>query len=129
VVPDGRAGEVQGAESQRLVRDALRWCVTHYQGAFDLLELNGADQRQAIVLMIENGPIPAVHGVVRWRLVDLAQCICTRDHVARAASREWDNDSDGFSWIALRMGWERLAAQPKNARGVQGESNFVAHLN
>jgi ATP-dependent DNA ligase len=43
VVPDGRAGEVQGAESQRLVRDALRWCVTHYQGAFDLLELNGAD--------------------------------------------------------------------------------------
>src|SRR3977135_620830 len=36
--------------------------------------LNDA-QRQAIVLMIENGPIPAVHGVVRWRLVDLAQCI------------------------------------------------------
>ena len=36
--------------------------------------LNDA-QRQAIVLMIENGPIPAVHGVVRWRLVDLAQWI------------------------------------------------------
>ena len=30
-------------------------------------------QRQAIGLMIENGPISAVHGVVRWRLVDLAQ--------------------------------------------------------
>lgn len=25
--------------------------------------------------MIENGPISAVHGVVRWRLVDLAQWI------------------------------------------------------
>ena len=36
--------------------------------------LNDA-QRQAIVLMIEDGPIPAVHGVVRWRLVDLAQWI------------------------------------------------------
>ena len=28
-----------------------------------------------LCFMIENGPIPAVHGVVRWRLVDLAQCI------------------------------------------------------
>ena len=25
--------------------------------------------------MIESGPIPAVHGVVRWRLIDLAQWI------------------------------------------------------
>jgi hypothetical protein len=25
-------------------------------------------QRQAIVRMIESGPIPAIHGVVRWRL-------------------------------------------------------------
>jgi len=27
-------------------------------------------QRQAIVRMIESGPIPAIHGVVRWRLID-----------------------------------------------------------
>ena len=32
-------------------------------------------QRQAIVRIIESGPIPAVHGVVRWRLIDLAQWI------------------------------------------------------
>jgi len=25
--------------------------------------------------MIESGPIPAAHGVVRWRLVDLCQWI------------------------------------------------------
>src|SRR5262249_30837866 len=30
-------------------------------------------QRRAIAGMIESGPIPAVHGVVRWRLIDLAQ--------------------------------------------------------
>src|SRR5438132_7608812 len=30
-------------------------------------------QRQAIARMIEQGPIPAVHGVVRWRLIDLVQ--------------------------------------------------------
>jgi transposase len=32
-------------------------------------------QRQAIARMIDNGPIPAVHSVVRWRLIDLAQWI------------------------------------------------------
>jgi hypothetical protein len=32
-------------------------------------------QRQAIARMIESGPIPAAHGVVRWRLIDLAQWI------------------------------------------------------
>jgi len=25
--------------------------------------------------MLESGPIPAVHGVVRWRLIDLTQWI------------------------------------------------------
>src|SRR3990167_3065313 len=29
------------------------------------------EQRAALMRMIENGPIPAVHGVVRWRLFDL----------------------------------------------------------
>ena len=30
------------------------------------------DQRQALARMVESGPIPALHGVVRWRLKDLA---------------------------------------------------------
>ncbi len=30
-------------------------------------------QRQALVDIVEQGPIPAIHGVVRWRLIDLAQ--------------------------------------------------------
>ena len=32
-------------------------------------------QHQAIARMIESGPIPAVHDVVRWRLINLAQWI------------------------------------------------------
>lgn len=32
-------------------------------------------QRLAIARMIESGPVPAVHGVVRWRLIDLAQWV------------------------------------------------------
>src|SRR3546814_4340836 len=30
-------------------------------------------QRRALVEAVERGPIPAVHGVVRWRLIDLVQ--------------------------------------------------------
>ena len=35
-------------------------------------KLNPA-QRQALPELVEQGPIPSIHGVVRWRLVDLAQ--------------------------------------------------------
>ena len=37
-------------------------------------KLNGA-QRQELARIIESGPIPAIHGVVRWRLIDLAQWV------------------------------------------------------
>ena len=35
-------------------------------------KLNDA-QRQALVRAVEEGPLPAIHGVVRWRLVDLRE--------------------------------------------------------
>ena len=34
--------------------------------------LNGA-HRSALAPILERGPIPAVHGVVRWRIIDLCQ--------------------------------------------------------
>ena len=30
-------------------------------------------QRRALMEVVESGPIPAIHGVVRWRLIDLVQ--------------------------------------------------------
>src|SRR5271166_1778666 len=33
------------------------------------------EHRAALAAIIESGPIPAVHGVVRWRIVDLCQWI------------------------------------------------------
>ena len=33
---------------------------------------NGA-YRAALVAVVESGPIPAIHGVVRWRIIDLYQ--------------------------------------------------------
>ncbi len=35
----------------------------------------GPEQRQALERTIEEGPIPSIHGVVRWRLVDLVQWV------------------------------------------------------
>jgi transposase len=35
-------------------------------------KLNDA-RRQQLLHMVETGPTPAIHGVVRWRLIDLAQ--------------------------------------------------------
>jgi len=34
-----------------------------------------SDQRRALVQVVQSGPIPAIHGVVRWRLMDLAQWV------------------------------------------------------
>jgi transposase len=69
-------------------------------------------QRQAIVGMIESGPIPAIHGVVRWRLIDLAQWIFEEFRIAivkQTLSRE------------LRaMGYRKLSARPRHHAQAAG---------
>ncbi len=63
-------------------------------------------QRQALARIVENGPIPAVHEVVRWRLVDLAQWVWEEYQVSiskQTLSRE------------LRaMGFRKLSARPRH---------------
>ena len=64
-----------------IVRD---WVVRFNAKGFDGL-LNGKapgarsilddSQRQALRRIVEDGPIPAVHSFVRWRLIDLAQWV------------------------------------------------------
>ncbi|MDR7154365.1 transposase [Sphingobium xenophagum] len=68
-----------GGVTLQIVRD---WVVRfNAQGPDGLLDgkapgkpplLNDA-QRQALAEVVESGPIPAIHGVVRWRLMDLAR--------------------------------------------------------
>ena len=56
--------------------------------------------------MIDEGPIPAIHGVVRWRLIDLCQWIFEAFRITvslQTLSRE------------LRaMGYRRLSARPRH---------------
>lgn len=64
------------------------------------------EHRRALVAKIEAGPIPAVDGVVRWRLIDLAQWIFEEYGISvtkQILSRE------------LRaMGYRKLSARPRH---------------
>src|SRR5262245_42475092 len=63
-------------------------------------------QRQAITGMIESGPIPAVHGVVRWRLIDLAQWIFEEFRITIAKQT--------LSRELRAMGYRKLSARPRH---------------
>lgn len=70
-----------GSVGLQVIRDwVLRFNADGPKGLIDrkapgnLPKLNDS-QRRALAVIVESGPIPAVHGVVRWRLKDLAQWI------------------------------------------------------
>lgn len=63
-------------------------------------------QRRALREMVELGPIPAAHGVVRWRLVDLAQWLFDEFGVSL------DETTVGRELKA--MGFAKLSARPRH---------------
>ena len=69
-------------------------------------------QRQAIADMIERGPIPAVHGVVRWRLIDLAQWIFEEFRITIAKQT--------LSRELRAMGYRKLSARPRHHAQAHG---------
>jgi transposase len=69
-------------------------------------------QRQAIVRMIESGPIPAIHGVVRWRLIDLAQWIYEEFRITVAKQT--------LSRELRAMGYRKLSARPCHHAQAEG---------
>ncbi|WP_420846776.1 IS630 family transposase [Microvirga tunisiensis] len=65
-----------------------------------------ACHREALLALVESGPIPAVHGVVRWRLKDLVQWL-------------WDEFRIGVSETTLgrelrTLGYRKLSARPRH---------------
>ena len=74
-------------------------------------------QRKAIAGMIESGPIPAVHGVVRWRLIDLAQWIFEEFRITVAKQT--------LSRELRAMGYRKLSARPRHhAQAAGAIENF-----
>jgi transposase len=63
-------------------------------------------QRQALAERVENGPTPAIHGVVRWRLKDLAMWV-------------WEEFQISLSETTLSrelrgLGYRKLSARPRH---------------
>lgn len=63
-------------------------------------------QRQALTKLVESGPIPAVHGVVRWRRKDLVQWIFQEFRISI------DETTVGRELKAL--GFAKLSARPRH---------------
>ena len=38
-----------------------------------LMKALNKTHREALAAIVQSGPVPAIHGVVRWRIVDLCQ--------------------------------------------------------
>ncbi len=75
-------------------------------------KLNG-DQRQALARIVESGPIPAIHGVVRWRRKDLALWIYEEFSISL------DETSVGRELKAL--GFAKISARPRH----YGQNEFA----
>jgi transposase len=65
-----------------------------------------AQKRQALAKIVEEGPIPAAHGVVRWRLIDLAQWVF--DQFAVSISQQT------LSRELRVLGFRKLPARPRH---------------
>ncbi len=73
--------------------------------------LNGM-HRAALAAAIESGPIPALHGVVRWRIVDLCQWVWDEFQVTIAKQT--------LSRELRAMGYRKLSARPRHHAQAEG---------
>jgi len=107
----GEAARIGGVTLQ-IVRDwVVRFNSEGLSGLMDrkppgCLPMLSADQRRALAAIVEAGPIPAVHGVVRWRLIDLAQWVW--DEFALSISKQT------LSRELRALGYRKLSARPRH---------------
>ena len=74
-------------------------------------------QQGELAKLVEAGPIPAVHGVVRWRLCDLAQWVM---ETYRTSISE-----QTLSRYLRSMGYRKLSARPRHhAQNVEAVTAF-----
>ena len=101
-----------GGVSLQIIRDwVVRFNARGPDGLIDgkargARSLLSAEQRLALMRIVEDGPVPAAHGVVRWRLIDLAQWV-------------WDAFAISISKQTLSRelrgsGYRKLSARPRH---------------
>jgi transposase len=68
--------------------------------------------RAALAAAIESGPIPAIHGVVRWRIIDLCQWMWDEFQL-RVAKQTLSRE-------VRAMGYRKLSARPRHHAQAEG---------
>ncbi len=100
------------AARSAVLRTVLRFNAEGPEGLIDRKapgarpKLNAA-QRRALAERVERGPIPAVDGVVRWRLKDLAQWIFEEFGITL--------DEDTLGRYLKALGFRKISARPRHA--------------
>ena len=111
------AAEIGGVTLQ-IVRD---WIVKfNAEGPTGLIDkkppgqppLLNADHRAGLAAIIESGPIPAIHGVVRWRIVDICRWIW--EEFGSSVSEQT------LSRVLRAMGYRKLSARPRHHARAAG---------
>lgn len=112
-----KAAEIGGVTRQ-IVRD---WVVRfNSDGPEGLINRKAPGQpsrlndthRAALAAVVESGPIPAAHGLVRWRLVDLCQWMFEEFRVTIAKQT--------MSRELRALGYRKLSARPKHHAQTEG---------
>jgi transposase len=112
-----------GGVTRQIVRD---WVVKfNAYGPTGLIDRKAPGQpsrlndshRAALARIVEAGPTPAIHGVVRWRVVDLCQWIWDQFGISIARQT--------LSRELRDMGYRRLSARPRHhAQAVGAIEDF-----
>jgi transposase len=105
------AAETCGMDRQTLRDWVHRYNAEGLAGLYDRKQPGArpkltAEQRAALVELVEAGPDPAVHGVVRWRRTDL------RDELQRQFGVVLHERSVGK--VLKRLGYRRLSVRPRH---------------
>src|SRR3712207_4459212 len=101
-----------GGVTLQIVRDwVLRFNAKGPDGLRDRKALGpkpklNEDQRRALAVLVDSGPIPAIHGVVRWRLKDLAQWVWEEYRVSLSETT--------LSRELKALGFRKLSARPRH---------------
>ncbi|WP_408901640.1 IS630 family transposase [Paracraurococcus ruber] len=114
-----RTGAAQiGGVTLQIVRDwVLRFNAEGPAGPVDRKAPGQAPRlnkthRTALAVVLESGPTPAIHGVVRWRLVDLCQWMWEEHRVTVAKQT--------MSREVRVLGYRKLSARPRHHAQAEG---------
>ena len=95
-----------GVEPHHPVPDGLQPDAADLRGFGPRAAIVDLGQRQALVTIVERGPMPAIHGVVRWRLKDVTLWVWEEFQISLSETT--------LSRELRSLGYRKLSARPRH---------------